>query len=137
MITAAVVSSFFVPRIRPVGFSSVSSGSPSTCGMTATPVSKPERPSASFGKTSRATPIIANDVAVLGGQRRGPVGDDMPLGDHVPEADDHDHDVERQVDAHQDDGDADRLQEALEEHRAEQGEQDEGDQHLLAVQGAR
>lgn len=59
MTTAAVVSSFFVPRIRPAGFSSVSSASPWTWGMTATPVSKPERPSASLGKTSRATPTIA------------------------------------------------------------------------------
>ena len=59
MISAAVVSSFFVPRIRPAGFSSVSSGSPSTCGMTATPVSKPDRPSASLGKTSSATPTMA------------------------------------------------------------------------------
>ncbi len=59
MITAAVVSSLRAPRIRPVGRSSVSSGSPSMCGMTATPVSKPDRPRASLGKTTRATPIIA------------------------------------------------------------------------------
>ncbi len=58
MITAAVVSSFFAPRIRPAGFSSVSSASPWTCGMTATPVSNPERPSASFGNTTRAMAII-------------------------------------------------------------------------------
>ena len=69
MITAAVVSSFFVPRIRPAGCSSVSPGSPSTCGMTATPVSKPDRPSASLGKTTSATPTMTQRVAVLGGQR--------------------------------------------------------------------
>lgn len=60
MITAAVVSSLRVSRIRPVGFSYVSVGSPSTCGITATPVSKPDMPSASFGKTRSATPIIAS-----------------------------------------------------------------------------
>ncbi len=37
---------------------------------------------------------------------------------HVPQAHDHDHDVEGEIDPDQDDGDADRLQEALQEHRA-------------------
>ena len=36
------------------------SASPLTCGITATPVSKPDMPSASFGKTSSATPTIAS-----------------------------------------------------------------------------
>ena len=42
-----------------VGRSSVSSGSPLTSGITATPVSNPDRPSASFGNTSSAAPIIS------------------------------------------------------------------------------
>ena len=58
MIRAAVVRSLCAPRIRPAGFASVSSGLPWICGMTATPVSKPESPRASLGKTSRAMPII-------------------------------------------------------------------------------
>ncbi len=58
MMSAAVRSSFFVFRIRPVGCSSVSVGSPLTRGITATPVSKPERPSASFGKSRAARAII-------------------------------------------------------------------------------
>ncbi len=62
MMRAAVVSSFLAPRIRPAGFSSVSPESPSTCGMTATPVSKPDRPSASFGNTTRAMAIIMNGL---------------------------------------------------------------------------
>ncbi|CAM5554671.1 hypothetical protein STANM309S_01393 [Streptomyces tanashiensis] len=62
MISAAVVRSFLVSRMRPVGFSSVSPSSPLTCGMTATPVSKPDRPSASLGKTRRATPTMANTL---------------------------------------------------------------------------
>ena len=55
---AAHVSSFLVPRIRPAGRSSVSVRSPLTCGITATPVSKPESPRASCGKTIRATATI-------------------------------------------------------------------------------
>ncbi len=60
MITAAVVSSLRVSRIRPVGFAQVSESSPLTCGITATPVSKPDMPRASFGNTSSATPTIAS-----------------------------------------------------------------------------
>lgn len=60
MITAAVVSSRRVSRIRPAGFAYVSVGSPLTCGITATPVSKPDMPSASLGKTRSATPTIAS-----------------------------------------------------------------------------
>ena len=52
-------------RIRPVGSSSVSSASPLTRGMTETPVSKPERPRASFGKSSIATITIAFAIHVM------------------------------------------------------------------------
>ena len=62
MISAAVVSSFLAPWMRPVGRSSVSPGSPSMCGITATPVSKPDRPSASLGKTSRASPTMTTGL---------------------------------------------------------------------------
>ena len=40
----------------PVGLSSVSVASPLMCGMTATPVSKPDMPSASFGNEISANP---------------------------------------------------------------------------------
>ena len=63
MIRAAVVSSLRVLRMRPRGFSGVSPGSPRTSGITATPVSKPDRPRASLGKTSRATATIASGLA--------------------------------------------------------------------------
>ena len=65
MITAAVVSSRRVPAIRPAGACSVSVSWPRTSGMTATPVSKPDRPSASFGNTTRATPIITSGSLYL------------------------------------------------------------------------
>ena len=58
IVTAAVVSSRLVPRIRPAGRLSVSEASPCTWGITATPVSKPDRPSASFGNTSAAAATI-------------------------------------------------------------------------------
>ena len=58
MITAATVSSRLVPRIRPRGRSSVSVAPPRTWGITATPVSNPERPSASWGNTISATATI-------------------------------------------------------------------------------
>ena len=51
MTSAADSRSFRVARMRPIGTAEASSpGSPSTNGMTDTPVSKPERPSASLGK---------------------------------------------------------------------------------------
>ncbi len=62
MMRAAVVSSLWAPRIRPSGFFSVSVGSPLICGITATPVSKPDMPSASFGNSSRATPTMAKTL---------------------------------------------------------------------------
>jgi hypothetical protein len=59
MMSAAVRSSFLVLRTRPSGRSGVSFGSPSTSGITATPVSNPDMPSASLGKSNSATPTIA------------------------------------------------------------------------------
>jgi hypothetical protein len=62
MIRAAVVSSLRVLRIRPRGRSWVSWGSPRTRGITATPVSNPDRPRASFGKTIRAIATMASGL---------------------------------------------------------------------------
>ncbi len=60
MIAAAAVSIRRVPAMRPSGRSSVSSSRPRTSGITDTPVSKPDRPSASFGKTMSATPTTSS-----------------------------------------------------------------------------
>lgn len=60
MIAAAVVSSLRALRIRPMGLARVSVASPLTSGITTTPVSKPDRPSASAGKTSSAAPMMPN-----------------------------------------------------------------------------
>ena len=58
MSRAAVVRSLCVWRMRPRGCASVSPGSPCTRGITATPVSNPERPSARRGKTRSAASSI-------------------------------------------------------------------------------
>jgi hypothetical protein len=55
MISAAVVSSRRVLRIRPAGRSGSSFGPPLTSGITDTPVSNPDRPRASLGNTTSAT----------------------------------------------------------------------------------
>ena len=60
MVSAAVVSSLRAFRMRPVGSAIVSDGSPSTSGMTTTPVSNPDRPSARAGNTSRDAPSTAS-----------------------------------------------------------------------------
>ena len=100
MISAAVGSSLRVLRMRPAGCSGVSVGSPWTSGMTATPVSKPDRPSASLGKSSRATPIITSGLPCCGEQRLPPVGDDAAGAAATwYEADADDDDVQQQVDA--------------------------------------
>ncbi len=70
MMTAAVVRSLRAPAIRPSGRRSVSLGAPTICGITATPVSKPERPSASLGNTSRATPTTASQLGCCVVSRR-------------------------------------------------------------------
>ena len=63
MITAAVASIRWVPRMRPTGCCSSSPPgparrAPSTWVITATPVSKPDMPSASFGNTRSETATI-------------------------------------------------------------------------------
>ena len=58
MMPAAVCSSHIVCLMRPFGLDGVSPGSPRTSGITATPVSNPDRPSASFGNSSSAMAAI-------------------------------------------------------------------------------
>ena len=53
--------------------------SPSTSGMTATPVSKPERPSASFGNSKSATTTIVSGLPCCG-EQPGPPGCDTSRG---------------------------------------------------------
>ena len=63
MMIAAVVSSRCAPRMRPTGLlRRCRSRRRVICGMTATPVSKPERPSASFGKTISAMPTMTSGL---------------------------------------------------------------------------
>ena len=134
MITAAVVSSRWVPRIRPSGEASVSPASPRTCGITATPVSKPDMPSASLGKTSSATATIISGLpccvvsAVV--QSRDHVG----LAYDVPDRDADDHHVERRYGATRATA---RPMASVNPRRntaAQQREQDQGDHQLVAAE---
>ena len=62
-----------------------SSASPRTCGITATPVSKPDRPSASLGKTSSAMPTTISGLPCWVVSAVRPVGDHSAgLADHLP-----------------------------------------------------
>jgi hypothetical protein len=56
---------------------------------------------------------------------------------YLVEADSHDNEVEQQVSRDYEHRDADRLLEALEEYRAEQPQEHEGDEHLLVVEEPR
>lgn len=56
------------------------------------------------------------------------------MADDVGERDDHDDRVEHQVDTHENHGDVDRLGESLQEHRAQQCQQDKSDQHLVSTE---
>ncbi|CAH0324841.1 hypothetical protein SRABI128_05059 [Microbacterium sp. Bi128] len=70
---------------------------------------------------------------VLGGQGQPPVVDrHRVLQDLDDRCDDHD-DVQPEVNAHQDDGDADRLLETAQEHGGEQGQEDQRDRDVLAL----
>jgi hypothetical protein len=56
----------YVPT-RPVGDFASSPGSPFTNGITATPVSNPDRPRASLGNKSSATPTISSGLPLTFG----------------------------------------------------------------------
>ena len=85
MISAAVVSSLRVLRIRPVGSAGVSPGSPLTSGITTTPVSKPDSPSASAGNTSSEAPMIASGEECASVTADGPVREGRGVREHVDE----------------------------------------------------
>ena len=114
------------------GFSGVSPGSPRTSGITATPVSKPDRPRAS-GEDHQGHRDHRQRAGVVGSQQVAPVGDHLGVGHDVLQGDHDHHQVEGQVDGHQGDRDPDGLGEPLEEHGAEQGDQDQRDQDRLVL----
>ena len=137
MMTAAVVSSFRAPSIRPAGFSSVSPARPRICGITATPVSKPDRPRASLGKTSSAMATTMSGFPWEVVRALPPVTHGHRMGKALEDrGGDHDH-VQAQVDCNQGDGDADGLLEAAQEHRGQQCQQEQRDENVLSLHPAR
>ena len=112
---------------------------PRTCGITATPVSKPDRPERQLGEDQQGDADHHQRVAVLrrsarSSSRRPRAGGWRSC--HRPTAD-HD-DVEREVDRRP----APTAMpiasvKPAQEDRAEQRQQDQGDRHLVAVQDGR
>ncbi len=85
-----------------------------------------------LGEDDERDPDHRHGVAVLLGEGRAPVGHEVRVGGDLEQADrDHD-DVESEVDPHQSDREPDRLGEAAQEHRAEQGQQEQRDRDLVA-----
>ena len=115
MISAAVFSSFLAFRIRDCRISGAVSPSPRINGITATPVSKPERPSASFGNSSSANASIITGFDCCDQQIVRPVRDVFGM---LPEYDqliaDHPR-VQEQVHRDEHDGQPDRFAETREE----------------------
>ena len=120
MISAALVSSLAVLRIRDCRTSSGVSPCPATSGMTATPVSKPERPSASLGNRTTAITIhimgrlswanrLVRQLARMAGSRA------IVTSSHSDDGH-----VDREEDRDQADGQPDRFAETLQEDGAEQ-----------------
>ena len=87
--------------------------------MTATPVSKPDRPRASFGKTSSATREHHDRIPVLRDERVRPAREVLRVVNDLHQAVRDHEDVQRQVDGDDHDGEVDRLSESLQEDRAE------------------
>ena len=134
MISAAEVRSFWVLRIRPAGFAGVSSGSPFTSGITATPVSKPESPSASRGKTSRATATIMIGLPCWVKSASRQLPSTLRIGQDVLQTDGHDDGIQREVGDHEGHGNADRLLEAFQKDSAQDGDEEERDRYLMPFQ---
>ena len=108
----------------------------SISGMTATPVSKPERPSARRGKSSDRDADDREQASMLDEYGVFPAEHQVGLQKNVNEGHERHDQVQREIDAHKNDGNVDRFLKALEEDGAQDGEQDEGDAHLV-LQGRR
>ena len=125
MISAAVREQLLRVLDAPGAISPSGSPLPLISGITATPVSKPDSPSASFGKTQQRGEQHHHRAAVLREQRVPPPRDVLRVLQHLDQRPADDDDVQHQVDADDADGKADRLLEALQEDRRQQREQHE------------
>ena len=134
MMSAAVVSSLRALRIRPVGASWVSVGSPATSGMTTTPVSNPDRPSARAGKTKQRGTGDPEGRRVRTRHRIDPVRDQRGVRRDMEQSVDDDDGGQPEVDDDEDHGDADGPFEALEEDRREQAQEDQRERHLAPLE---
>ena len=125
------MSSLRVLRMRPAGRAGSSPGSPRTSGITATPVSKPERPRASLGKRRSESPMMRGRRVMGGVEGLPPGAEQIRMTDDVSAQDDQQHEVEAQVDPHDEHGEPDGFAKAAQEHRAQEGEEQQGDADLV------
>ncbi len=98
---------------------------------------EPREAEGELGKHDEGDSDDEQGVAVhvgLSQERRPPVRHEDGVLDDVPDRHDDHHDVEREVDGDEHDGDADRLPETTQEHGSEQCDEHEGDQDLVAVE---
>ena len=75
-------------------------------------------------------------AAMLGEERFPPIAEHTRVRRDVLQADGHDDGIQREVGDHQRDGDADRLLEAFQEDRAQDGDQEERDGDLMPFEKA-
>ena len=97
MMSAAVRSSFLVFLMRPIGRAGSSPGSPFTSGITATPVSNPDKPSASLGKDDQGGRQHHHGIAVRLHEPVAPPGQILGMMRDLEEAPADQHDVQRQI----------------------------------------
>src|SRR5438128_566532 len=109
IIKAAASNSRRVFLTRPAGCSGVSSVAPRTRGMTVTPVSKPDRPSAGRGNSSTEIASMRYRIAMFSDQRLLPINDHRRMLHHLTEAHAHDDGVEQQVRDNEGNSDSDCL----------------------------
>ena len=139
MMTAAVSRSFVVLATRPIGtppargLCSRSFSPPSISGMTVTPVSKPLRPKASFGKHQQGARDQQRKIA-LRRERGAPVGKQRRVRHDLPGAAPEHDEIESEVRQSGRSRQADCLVESFQEDHGEHGEDRERDEDLVLAE---
>ena len=137
MISAAADSSFLVFRILPAGLSSVSVEIPADQRHHRHTGLETRQPERELGKEDDRHHRHHRGIAVLREQRRAPVRQHLRMPPDLARRDDQDDGVERQVRDHDHDGQPDRFLKSSEKDGAEEEQQHDRDQPLIAQPGRR
>ena len=108
----------------------ISKFSPPMSGITATPVSKPERPRASFGKRRRETPIIPKTLGCCVNTACFQLEKAIERTQEDVERNDRDDGVQQEICPHQHHRDSYSLFETSKEDGAQPAEKKQSDEHL-------